>query len=57
MATVISLTFAACNNNDDDLSTPVPVVSGTLANFGKYVTLEILLAGYSDVKKGKKGHM
>jgi hypothetical protein len=30
MATIISLSFAACNNNDDDLSTPVPVVSGTL---------------------------
>ena len=53
---LVSLSFAACNNNDDDLTpAPIPVVSGT-ANFAKYVALgDSFAAGYSDAALFKKG--
>ncbi|TRX02084.1 SGNH/GDSL hydrolase family protein [Flavobacterium gawalongense] len=56
---LVSLSFVACNN-DDENSTPVevPVTSGT-ASFSKYVALgDSFAAGYSDgalFKKGQEG--
>nr|WP_314895920.1 G-D-S-L family lipolytic protein [uncultured Flavobacterium sp.] len=56
---LVSLSFVACNN-DDENSTPVevPVTSGT-ASFTKYVALgDSFAAGYSDgalFKKGQEG--
>ena len=50
---LVSLTFVACNNNDDevivyDSSDGLPLTAGT-ANFSKFVTLgNSLTAGYSD---------
>ena len=50
---LVSLTFLACNNNDDevivyDSSDGLPLTAGT-ANFSKFVTLgNSLTAGYSD---------
>lgn len=50
---LVSLTFVACNNNDDevivyDSSDGMPLTAGT-ANFSKFVTLgNSLTAGYSD---------
>lgn len=46
---LVSLTFVACNSNDDDTSAiEVPVVAGS-ADFSKYVALgNSLTAGYSD---------
>ena len=45
---LVSLTFAACNNDDDVLETPVAITSGS-ADFSNYVALgNSLTAGYSD---------
>lgn len=54
-----SLSFVACNNDDESAApTEVPVTSGT-ANFSKYVALgDSFAAGYSDgalFKKGQEG--
>ena len=55
---LVSLTFVACNNDDDVVSAEVPVTSGS-ANFGKYVALgDSFAAGYSDGAlfiKGQQG--
>ncbi|RTY90859.1 SGNH/GDSL hydrolase family protein [Flavobacterium sp. GT3R68] len=45
---LVSLTFMACDSNDDDTVTDVPVTSGS-ADFSKYVALgDSFAAGYSD---------
>ncbi|MDI1254925.1 MAG: SGNH/GDSL hydrolase family protein [Flavobacterium sp.] len=45
---LVSLTFAACNSNDDTADAEVPITSGT-ADFSKYVALgDSFAAGYSD---------
>ncbi|MGK4566744.1 hypothetical protein [Flavobacterium sp. 3HN19-14] len=45
---LVSLTFAACNSDDDSGSTEVPITSGS-ADFSKYVALgDSFAAGYSD---------
>lgn len=45
---LVSLTFVACNNNDDNAVADVPVTAGS-ANFTKYVALgNSITAGYSD---------
>ncbi|MDI6048211.1 G-D-S-L family lipolytic protein [Flavobacterium sp. XS2P24] len=56
---LISLTFAACNNDDENAApVEVPITSGT-ASFAKYVALgDSFAAGYSDgalFKKGQEG--
>lgn len=56
---LVSLSFVACNNNDDDVvSAEAPVVPGS-ANFAKYVALgDSFAAGYSDGAlfiKGQQG--
>lgn len=54
---LVSLSFVACNNNDDDSATPaeVPVTPGS-AVFTKYVALgDSFAAGYSDGALFKKG--
>ncbi|RTY70254.1 G-D-S-L family lipolytic protein [Flavobacterium sp. GSP27] len=53
---LISLTFAACNNEDDNAGpVEVPITSGT-ASFSKYVALgDSFAAGYSDGALFKKG--
>jgi len=56
---LVSLSFVACNNDDESMtSVEVPVVAGT-ANFGKYVALgDSFAAGYSDgalFAKGQEG--
>ncbi|PZX95468.1 G-D-S-L family lipolytic protein [Flavobacterium aquariorum] len=52
---LVSLSFVACNNNDDDtVETEVPVTSGS-ASFAKYVALgDSFAAGYSDGALFKK---
>src|SRR6478609_4969017 len=52
---LVSLSFVACNNNDDDAAeTEVPVTSGS-ASFAKYVALgDSFAAGYSDGALFKK---
>lgn len=45
---LVSLTFVACNNNDDNAVADVPVTAGS-ANFTKYVALgNSITAGYTD---------
>lgn len=45
---LVSLTFAACNNDDDVVQAPVAITSGS-ADFSNYVALgNSLTAGYSD---------
>jgi hypothetical protein len=45
---LVSITFAACNNDDDVVEAPVVITSGS-ANFSNYVSLgNSLTAGYSD---------
>ena len=55
---LVSLTFVACNNNDDEIIPEVPLTAGT-ANFSKYVALgNSLTAGFSDNAlfiEGQKG--
>ena len=55
---LVSLSFTACNNNDDDEIKVVPVTAGT-ADFSNYVSLgNSLTAGFSDnalFKKGQEG--
>ncbi|MFV8464145.1 G-D-S-L family lipolytic protein [Flavobacterium sp. LB1P62] len=56
---LVSLSFVACNNDDDNTTVvEEPVTSGT-ANFAKYVALgDSFAAGYSDgalFKKGQEG--
>lgn len=55
---LVSLTFVACNNDDDVLVMEEPVSAGT-ANFAKYVALgDSFAAGYSDgalFMDGQKG--
>ena len=55
---LVSLSFVACNNDDDAVSVAIPVTSGT-ANFAKYVALgDSFAAGYSDSSlfiKGQQG--
>jgi hypothetical protein len=54
---LVSLTFAACNNNDDDISTvaEVPITAGS-ADFANYVALgDSFAAGYSDGALFKTG--
>jgi lysophospholipase L1-like esterase len=54
---LVSLSFVACNNNDDDSATPaeVPVTPGS-ATFTKYVALgDSFAAGYSDSALFKAG--
>jgi lysophospholipase L1-like esterase len=53
---LISLTFAACNNDDENAAVvEVPITSGT-ASFSKYVALgDSFAAGYSDGALFKKG--
>lgn len=55
---LVSLTFVACDSNDDDTVTDVPVTSGS-ADFSKYVALgDSFAAGYSDGAlfiKGQEG--
>ena len=53
---LVSLTFVACNNDDDATTVAeVPVVAGS-ANFSKYVALgNSLTAGYSDGALFKAG--
>ena len=53
---LVSLSFVACNNDDDDQATvDVPVTAGT-ADFTKYVALgNSLTAGYSDNALFKRG--
>jgi hypothetical protein len=55
---LVSLSFVACNNNDDMAPTEVAISSGT-ANFAKYVAMgDSFAAGYSDNAlfiKGQQG--
>ncbi len=52
---LVSLSFVACNNNDDETVTELPVTPG-FANFAKYVALgDSFAAGYSDGALFKKG--
>ena len=52
---LVSLSFVACNNNDDETVTELPVTPG-FANFAKYVALgDSIAAGYSDGALFKKG--
>jgi lysophospholipase L1-like esterase len=53
---LVSLSFVACNNNDDDSnSAEVPITSGS-ASFAKYVALgDSFAAGYSDGALFKAG--
>jgi len=52
---LVSLTFMACNSDDNDTPTEVPVVPGS-AVFTKYVALgDSFAAGYSDNALFKKG--
>jgi hypothetical protein len=55
---LVSLTFVACNSNDDEVVAEVPVTAGS-ANFSKYVSLgNSLTSGFSDnalFKKGQEG--
>lgn len=52
---LVSLTFVACNNDDDATVAEVPVTAGS-ANFSKYVALgDSFAAGYSDGALFKKG--
>lgn len=53
---LISITFVACNNDDEDMTAvEVPITSGT-ASFTKYVALgDSFAAGYSDGALFKKG--
>ncbi len=55
---LVSLTFIACNNDDDNTVVEEPVSPGS-ANFTKYVALgDSFAAGYSDgalFKKGQEG--
>ena len=55
---LVSLTFIACNNDDDNTVVEEPVSPGS-ANFAKYVALgDSFAAGYSDgalFKKGQEG--
>jgi hypothetical protein len=52
---LVSLTFVACNNDDDTTIVEVPASSGT-ANFSKYVALgDSFAAGYSDNALFKAG--
>lgn len=55
---LVSLTFVACNNEDNATVVEVPVTSG-MASFTKYVALgDSFAAGYSDgalFKKGQEG--
>jgi hypothetical protein len=55
---LVSLTFVACNNDDDEVVAEIPVTAGN-ANFSKYVALgNSLTAGFSDnalFKKGQEG--
>ena len=52
---LVSLTFVACNNNDDSAVVEVPITSGT-ASFTKYVALgDSFAAGYSDGALFKAG--
>jgi lysophospholipase L1-like esterase len=45
---LVSLSFVACNNDDDETTAEVPVTAGE-ANFSKYVALgDSFAAGYSD---------
>lgn len=52
---LVSLSFVACNNNDDETVAELPVTPG-FANFAKYVALgDSFAAGYSDGALFKKG--
>ena len=53
---LVSLSFVACNNNDDDAApVEVPITSGS-ASFAKYVALgDSFAAGYSDGALFKAG--
>jgi hypothetical protein len=55
---LVSLTFMACNNDDNEVPAEVPVVPGS-AVFTKYIALgDSFAAGYSDnalFKKGQEG--
>jgi lysophospholipase L1-like esterase len=52
---LVSLTFVACNNIDEEAVVEQPVTAGT-ANFSKYVALgNSLTSGYSDNALFKKG--
>jgi len=55
---LVSLSFVACNNDDDSAPAETPITSGS-ANFGKYVALgDSFAAGYSDgalFVKGQEG--
>lgn len=55
---LVSLSFVACDNNDENTVAEEPVSSGS-ADFGKYVALgDSFAAGYSDgalFKKGQEG--
>jgi len=55
---LVSLSFVACNNDDNTTVVEEPVTSGT-ASFTKYVALgDSFAAGYSDgalFKKGQEG--
>jgi hypothetical protein len=55
---LVSLTFVACNNDDEETVVEQPVTAGT-ANFSKYVALgNSLTAGFSDnalFRKGQEG--
>ncbi|WP_281636624.1 SGNH/GDSL hydrolase family protein [Flavobacterium marginilacus] len=51
---LVSLSFAACNDNDEDVAAEVPVTPGS-ASFAKYVALgDSFAAGYSDGALFKK---
>ncbi|MBF4472665.1 G-D-S-L family lipolytic protein [Flavobacterium sp. HJJ] len=52
---LVSLSFAACNDNDEDVVAEVPVTPGS-ASFAKYVALgDSFAAGYSDGALFKAG--
>ncbi|SFA99965.1 GDSL-like Lipase/Acylhydrolase [Flavobacterium swingsii] len=52
---LVSLSFVACNNDDDETTAEVPVTAGS-ANFSTYVALgDSFAAGYSDGALFKKG--
>lgn len=52
---LVSLSFAACNNDDDGTVTEEPITAGT-ADFSKYVALgDSFAAGYSDNALFKRG--
>jgi lysophospholipase L1-like esterase len=54
---LVSLTFVACNNNDDNTVADVPVTAGS-ANFTKYVALgNSITSGYSDGALFQAGQM